>query len=167
MVHSKQIATRVRSSKSFRRIEALRQWFVRWVTCSYLWRYWLVRYSAFHGPVGALNFSTAGMLYWMLGFDPYTSSTAGHVIHVYFGYFHDKDVTFRKPGVDPVKARIKYWILEAISYVSILLTFKIAHETYGVHENFARGVYAMGVGTAICLVGHRYWSFDKEVSKSE
>ncbi len=132
------------------------------VTSSRFWQYKLVRYAAFHIPVGVLNYGIAFSLYVLTGVDILIASTAGHCVHVYFGYFHDKDVTFRKPGVDPKKAKIKYWVIEVFSYGSILLTVYVAYHINGINEYLARGVYAMAVGTAICLAGHQFWSFGKE-----
>jgi putative flippase GtrA len=132
------------------------------VITSSLWQYKLVRYAAFHVPVGLLNYSMAFSLYWVFGINMYLATTIGHGVHVYFGYFHDRDVTYRKPGVNPKDAKVRYWVIEIFSYSSIVVTYYVTHDVWGVNEFMARGVYAMIVATSICLLAHQFWSFGKE-----
>lgn len=95
----------------------------------------------------------------------YLATTIGHGIHVYFGYFHDRDVTYRKPGVNPKKANIRYWVIEVFSYSSIISIYYVTHDVLGVNEFVARGVYSMVAATSICLLAHQFWSFGTEERK--
>jgi Na+/H+ antiporter NhaC len=52
-------------------------------------------------------------------------------------------------------------VIEIFSYSSIIVTYYVTHDVWGVNEFMARGVYAMIVATSICLLAHQFWSFGK------
>lgn len=146
-----------------------------WINGWVLWHYSFFRFGSFHVPVGALNYAVAFFLFWYCGVDKYTAITAGHFIHVAFGFFYDRDVTFRAHTKRGKRALFTYWFNEGISYGSITLTVYLLVDHYALHlvlaeylvwaEEWAiaavRAVPAMIIGTTITYGLNKAWTFNE------
>ena len=142
----------------------------------YLWQFKTFRYSCFHVPVGFLNYGVAYTLFALYEVDKYSAINTGHLVHVFFGLFYDRTVTFRKVVEDRFWTWVRYWVVEGFSYISIILVVYLLIDVYiislcgiqvfgydqcGYEEYWVRCVPAMLVATAISFFGHKYWTFAK------
>jgi putative flippase GtrA len=158
------------------RTVSLRSW-------GYLWRFSFFRWSCFHGPVGAANYGVAFVLFWLYGVDKYIATTIGHAIHVFFGFFYDRAITFQKAVGDRFWTWIRYWITESLSYLAILVVIYVLItmiefslcgfvvfelDLCGLETAVAvvRAGPAMIVASLISFFGHKRWTFVQTNSRS-
>ena len=134
--------------------------FVLWVSFWVLWQSSYFRWATFHGTVGILNYGIAFVLYAVYGVDKYIATTVGHMVHVYFGYFYDRDVSFQVGKAVRRYAFIRYWTIEAISFSSIILTIVVMVDLLGLSVYLARFVVAMIVSSVISYGLNYFWTFE-------
>lgn len=130
-----------------------------WIQVWVLWHMPYVRWAAFHGTVGLLNYGTALLLFVVYGFDKYTSTTVGHVVHVFFGFFYDRDVTFR--ATKRARAWVKYWLIEAVSFASIILTIWVMVDLLSYNWFVARFLFAMVISSVISYGLNKWLTFER------
>jgi len=158
------------------RIRLVRSW-------NFLWRFSFFRWSCFHGPVGLTNYGVAFVLFWLYEVDKYTATTAGHVIHVFFGFFYDRAITFQKVVEARFWTWVRYWLVELLSYLSILLIlfvlitvlefnlcgfslsgFDLCGQETAV--TVVRVGPAMVAASLIAFFGHKHWTFTQTNSRN-
>jgi putative flippase GtrA len=126
-----------------------------------IWKYSAVRYTTVHTAIGILNFSIAAGLYGVLGVNHHLASLTGHIVHVGVGFFIDRSISFQSPTTLVRYGMPRYWIIECVSYLSIVVTMYIMIDVWGMNPYFSRGIVAMGIASAISYGLNRVWTFQK------
>ncbi len=123
------------------------------------WRHDLVRYTIVHSTLGVINFGLAALLFTWYGLNHHVASLIGHGVHVGVGFFVDRRISFRSPDTSIRYGIPRYWIIEGLSYVSIVLTMFIMIDIWNANPYISRGVVAMGVASLISYSLNRLWTF--------
>jgi putative flippase GtrA len=117
------------------------------------------RYTSVHCVLGILNFATAALLFGVLGVNHHVASLIGHAIHVTVGFYLDRRVSFRSPETTVSYGMPRYWVIEAISYSSIVCTMYVMVDLYGMNPYLSRGVVAMLIASSISFGLNKLWTF--------
>lgn len=125
-----------------------------------LWqKYSIARYTLVHCLMGIINFGLAAALYGIIGLNHHLASLIGHFVHVTIGFFIDRNVSFRSPETTVHYGAPRYWIIELISYSSIVATMYTLVDVWQMNPYFVRGVVAMLIASAISYGLNRIWTF--------
>lgn len=125
-----------------------------------LWqKYSIARYTLVHCLLGIINFGLAAMLYGIIGLNHHLASLIGHFVHITIGFFIDRNVSFRSLETTVQYGAPRYWIIELISYCSIVVTMYVLVDVGQMNPYFVRRVIAMLIASAFSYGLNRIWTF--------
>jgi len=119
----------------------------------------IVRYTTMHGVLGVCNFTIAGVLFAFVGLNHHVATAIGHFLHVGVGFFVDRQVSFKSPETKLAPGMTKYWIIEALSYTTIVVTMYVMVDIWAMDPYFSRGVVAMLLASLVSYGLNSLWTF--------